>query len=50
VYTACLGKLGNAYRTSDRKPGAKELPERPRRWWEDNIKNDLEEIGCESVD
>jgi hypothetical protein len=50
VYVACLGKMGNSCRTSDRKPGAKEVPATPRHWWEDEFNNDQEGIGCESVE
>jgi len=32
------------------KPEGKRLLERPRRRWEDNIKIDLQELGCGSMD
>jgi len=32
------------------KPEGKRPVERPRRRWEDNIKMDLQEVGCRSMD
>ena len=32
------------------KPEGKRLPGRPSRRWEDNIKMDLHEVGCEGMD
>jgi len=32
------------------KPEGKRLLGRPRRSWEDNIKMDLQEVGCEGMD
>jgi hypothetical protein len=32
------------------KPGGKRLLGRPRRRWEDNIKADLQEVGCGGTD
>ena len=32
------------------KPGEKRRLGRPRRGWEDNIKMDLQEVGCGSTD
>ena len=32
------------------KPEGKRSLRRPRRRWEDNIKMDLQEVGCEGVD
>jgi hypothetical protein len=32
------------------KPQGKRLHRRPRCKWEDNIKMDLQEVGCESMD
>jgi hypothetical protein len=32
------------------KPGGKATLERPRRRWGDNIKMDLQEVGCRSMD
>ena len=38
----------NAYRVLEEKPEGKRPLERPRRRWEDNIKMDLREMGCDS--
>jgi hypothetical protein len=32
------------------RPEVKRPLERPRRRWEDNIKMDLQEVGCENMD
>jgi hypothetical protein len=32
------------------KPEGKSILGRPRHRWEDNIKTDLQEVGCESMD
>jgi hypothetical protein len=32
------------------KPEGKRPPGRPRRRWEDNIKMDLQELGCKGMD
>jgi hypothetical protein len=32
------------------KPEGKKPLERPRRRWEDNIKMDLQEVGCEGME
>jgi hypothetical protein len=32
------------------KPEVKRTLESPRRRWEDNIKMDLQEVGCEGMD
>jgi hypothetical protein len=32
-----------------RKPEGKRLLRRPRRRWEDNIKMDLQEVGCSGM-
>jgi hypothetical protein len=37
------------YRILVGKPAGKRPLERPRRRWEDNIKMDLQELGCRSV-
>jgi hypothetical protein len=46
-HVAHMGKLINAFRICIEK-----LEERERTWhrWEDNIKIDLKEIGCDDVD
>ena len=40
----------NVYRVSVGKPEGKRLLARPRRRWEDNIKMDLREVGCDPGD
>ena len=40
----------NAYRVLVGKPEGKRSLERPRRRWEDNIKMDLREVGCDPRD
>jgi hypothetical protein len=38
------------YRVVVGKPERKRLVGRPRHRWEDNIKMDLQEVGCEDMD
>jgi hypothetical protein len=38
------------YRGLVRKPEGKRPLGRPRRWWEDNIRIDLQEVGCGGMD
>ena len=38
------------YRGLVGEPGGKRPIGRPRRRWEDNIKMDLQEVGCEGMD
>jgi hypothetical protein len=45
-----LGEMRNAYRILVGKPQRKEALGRPRRRWEDSIKVDLRELGCQGVD
>jgi len=40
----------DVYRVLVRKPARKRPPRRPSRRWEDNIKMDLQEVGCGGVD
>jgi len=40
------GKRRGIYRVLVGKPGGKRPLGRPRRRWEDNIKMDLQEVGC----
>jgi len=40
----------NVYRVLVGKPEGKRLPGRPRSRWEDNIKMDLQEVGCGNMD
>jgi len=44
-----MEKVRYAYKTSVGKPESKRPLGRPRRKWKD-IKMDLEELGCETVD
>jgi hypothetical protein len=41
-----MGERGGVYRVLVGKPGGM----RPRRGWEDNIKMDLQEVGCGDID
>jgi hypothetical protein len=45
-----MGESKGVYRTLLGKPEGKRPLERPRHRWEDNIKMDLEEVGCGSMD
>jgi hypothetical protein len=45
-----MGETRNAYRILVGKPEGKRPLGRPRRWWVDNIKIDLGEIGWDGVD
>ena len=47
---ARMGKKRGAYRVLVGKPQGKRSLGRPRRRWEDNIKTDLQELGCGGVD
>ena len=40
----------NVYRILVENPEGKRPLERPKRRWEDNIKMDLQEVGCGSMD
>jgi len=44
------GERSGAYRVLMGKPGGKRSFGRPRRRWEDNIKIDLQEVGCGDMD
>jgi hypothetical protein len=44
-----MGEKRNAYRILVGKPEDKRRPGRPSRWWVDNIKMDLREIGWNGV-
>ena len=46
-YVARMEQSRNAYRVLVRKPEGKRLSGRPRCRWEDNIKMDLREVGCD---
>ena len=43
---ARMGESKDAYRVSVGKPEGKRPLGRPTRRWEDNIKMDLQEVGC----
>ena len=45
-----MGKNRGAYRVLVGKPEGKRQLERPRCRWEDNMKMDLQEVGCEGID
>jgi len=49
-HVACMGERSGAYRVLVGKPEAKRPIGRPRRRWEDNIKTDLQEVECGSMD
>jgi len=43
---ACMGGRRNAYRVLMGRAEGKRPHGRPRRSWDDNIKIDLQEVGC----
>ena len=45
-----MGERRYAYRILMGRPEGKRLLERPSRRWEDNIKMDLQEVGCGGMD
>jgi hypothetical protein len=45
-----MGKSRGVYRVLVGKPEGKRTLGRPRRRWEDNIKMDLQEVGCRGMD
>ena len=45
-----MGKRKGIYRVLVRKPEAKRPLGRPRHRWENNIKADLQEVGCGCMD
>jgi hypothetical protein len=45
-----MGEGSGLYRALVRKPEGKRPLGRPRRRWKDNIKADLQEVGCGSMD
>ena len=49
-HVARMEKFRNAYRVLVEKPESKRPLGRPRRRWEDNIKMDLREVGCDPRD
>jgi hypothetical protein len=49
-HVACKGEERGLYRVLVGKPEGKRPPGSPRRRWEDDIKTDLQEEGCEGVE
>ncbi|KAJ4434425.1 hypothetical protein ANN_22987 [Periplaneta americana] len=49
-HVARMGESRNAYRVLVGRPEGKRPLGRPRRRWEDNIKMDLREVGCDDRD
>jgi hypothetical protein len=49
-HVAHMGERRDVYRVLVGKPEGKRPLGRPRRGWEDNIKMDLQEVGCGGVD
>ena len=49
-HVALMGKGSGVYRVLGGKPEGKRPLGRPRRRWEDNIKMDLQEVGCGCMD
>jgi len=45
-----MGESGNVHRGLVGKPEGKSPLGRPRRKWEDNIKMNIQEVGCEAMD
>jgi len=45
-----MGERRGVYRVLVGKPEGKRSLGRPRRRWEDNIKMDLQEVGCGAMD
>jgi len=50
VHVARMGNWRGVYRVLVGKPEGKRPLGRPRRRWEDNIKMNLQEVGCGGVD
>ena len=49
-HVACMGERRGIYRVLVGKPETKRPLGRPRHRWEDNIKMDLQEVGCGGMD
>ena len=49
-HVARMGERRGVYRVLEGKPGGKRPLGRPRHRWEDNIKTDLQEVGCGIMD
>jgi hypothetical protein len=49
-HVACMGERRGVYRVLKGKPEGKRSLGKPKRRWEDNIKVDLQEVGCGGMD
>ena len=49
-YVARMGERRGVYRVLVRRPKGKTPLGRPRRRWDDNIKMDIQEVGCGGMD
>ena len=49
-HVACMGEERGVYRVLVGKPEGRRPLERPRRRWVDNIRMDLQEVGCAYMD
>ena len=49
-HVACMGQERGMYRVLLGKPEGRRPLGRPRRRWVDNIRMDLQEVGCEYMD
>jgi len=49
-HVKCIWENRGVYRVLVGKPKGRSQLERPRRRWEDNIKMDLQEVGCWCMD
>ena len=49
-HVACMGEEMGVYRILLGKPEGRRLLGRPRRRWVDNIKMDIQEVGCGYMD
>ena len=50
MHVARMGERRGVYRVLVGKPEGERQLGRPRRRWEDNIKMDLQEVGCGGMD
>jgi len=49
-HVASMGENGGVFRVLVGKPEGKKPPGRTRHRWKDNMKMDLQEVGCEGMD
>jgi len=49
-YVTCMGEKKGVYRVLVGKPEGRRPLGSPKRRWEDNIKMDLQEVGCGGMD